>query len=112
MGIKQPVLVIFNRGYSSIEFIDSLEKEGLHYLIYLSSNDHKAERKQMQSEDEEVILKHSSARLQKIRQKHPGRYKNTKKKGKTAVRILSSTLPSRNELTLITTFQLQLPQKI
>lgn len=67
MGIKQPVLVIFDRGYPSIEFIDFLETEGIHYLIRLSSNDYKAERKQMQSDDEEVILKHSSVRLQKIR---------------------------------------------
>ncbi len=37
----------------------------------LSSNDYKAERKQMQSADDKVILKHSSARLQKIRKKHP-----------------------------------------
>ena len=65
MGIKQPILVIFDRGYPSIEFIDFLETEGIHYLIRLSSNDYKAERKQMQSDDEEVILKHSSVRLQK-----------------------------------------------
>lgn len=102
MGIRQPLLVIFDRGYPSIEFIDFLETEGIHYLIRLSSNDYKAERKQMQSEDEEVILKHSSERLQKIRQKHPQRYEDMKKKGKTAVRISRSTLPSGNELTLAT----------
>ena len=67
MGIRQPVLAVFDRGYPSIELIDFLETEGIHYLIRLSSNDYKAERKQMQSEDDSVILKHSSARLQKIR---------------------------------------------
>lgn len=46
MGIRQPVLAV-------------------------SSNDYKAERKQMQSADDKVILKHSSARLQEIRKKHP-----------------------------------------
>ncbi len=71
-------------------------------MIRLSSNDYKAERKQMQSEDEKVILKHSSARLQKIRQKHPERYEHLKKKGKTTVRISKSTLPSGNELALVT----------
>ncbi|MCI9139902.1 MAG: transposase [Lachnospiraceae bacterium] len=64
-GIKQPVLVIFDCGYPSIKFSDFLEAEGLHYLIRLSSNDYKAERKQMQSEDKEVILKHSFVCLQK-----------------------------------------------
>lgn len=70
IGIRQPVLAVFDRGYPSIEFIDFLETEGIHYLIRLSSNDYKAERKQMPSEDDNVILKHSSARLQKI-QKTP-----------------------------------------
>ena len=102
MEIRQPILVVFDRGYPSIEFIDFLEMEGIHYLIRLSSNDYKAERKQMQSEDEKVILKHSSARLQKIRQKHPERYEHLKKKGKTTVRISKSTLPSGNELALVT----------
>lgn len=67
MGIRQPVLAVFDRGYPFIEFIDFLETEGIHYLIRLSSNDYKEERKQIQSADDNAILKHSSARLQKIR---------------------------------------------
>lgn len=102
MGMRQPVLAVFDRGYPSIEFIDFLETEGIHYLIRLSSNDYKAERKQMQSEDDNVILKHSSARLQKIRKNHPERYEHMKMKGKTAVRISRTTLPSGNELALVT----------
>ncbi len=34
--------------------------------------------------------------------KYPGMYENVKKKGKTAVRILRSTLPFGNELALVT----------
>lgn len=102
MGTKQPVLAIFDRGYPSIEFIDFLQKEGIHYLIRLSSNDYKEERKQMPSADNNVILKHSAARLQKIRKKHPERYEHMKNKGETLVRISKSTLPSGNELALMT----------
>lgn len=47
-------------------------------------------------------LKHSPARLQKIRKNHPERYEHMKKKGKTTVRISRSTLPSGNELALVT----------
>ncbi|SCI85293.1 Transposase [uncultured Roseburia sp.] len=102
MKIRQPVLAVFDRGYPSIEFIDFLEMERIHYIIRLSSNDYKSEREQMQSEDEKVILKHSSARLQKIRQKHPERYEEMKRKEETIARILKSTLPSGNELVLMT----------
>lgn len=102
LEIRQPVLAVFDRGYPSLEFIDFLETEGIHYLIRLSSNDYKTERRQMQSADEKVILKHSSARLQKIRQKHPKRHGRMKQKGETTVRISKSTLPSGNELALMT----------
>ena len=102
MGIRKPVVAVFDRGYPSLEFIDFLETEGIHYLIRLSSNDYMAERKRMQSADEKVILKHSSARLQKIRKKHPERYEQMQKKGSTLVRISKLTLPSGNELALMT----------
>lgn len=87
---------------TSIEFIDFLETEGIHDLVRLSSNDYMAERRQMQSAEEKVILKHSSERLQKIRKKHPERYEQIKEKGETEVRISKSTLPSGNELALMT----------
>lgn len=102
MGIRQPVLAVFDRGYPSIEFIDFLEMEGIHYLIRLSSNDYKSEREQMQSADDRVHLKHTSSRLQKIRKKHPERYEHLKKKGETIVRISRAMLPSGNELALMT----------
>jgi hypothetical protein len=41
---EQPVLVIFDRNYSSLEFMNYLEKAGVHYLIRLHSGDYKAER--------------------------------------------------------------------
>lgn len=48
MGIRHPILAVFDRGYPSIEFIDFLETKDIHYLIRLSTNDYKEERKQMQ----------------------------------------------------------------
>lgn len=54
-GIRKPVVAVFDRGYPSLEFIDFLETEGIHYLIRLSSNDYMAERKRMQSADEKVF---------------------------------------------------------
>lgn len=100
--LNQPILVVFDRGYPSIEFIDFLEKEGIHYLFRLSSNDYIEERRQMKSSDEEVIIKHSYARLKKIQKKHPERYEQLKKKNGTAVRISRSMLPSGKELLLMT----------
>lgn len=79
MNIKQSVLVIFDRGYPSMEFIDFLETEKIHYLFRLSSNDYKFERENMDSTDEAVILRHTHQRLEKIRKRHPDRFEHMKK---------------------------------
>ena len=102
MNLKQPILVIFDRGYPAIEFVDFLESQGIHYLFRLSSNDYIVERTKMKSHDETVLLTHTSQRLTKIRKKHLECYEHMKEKGKTQVRISVSELPSGKDLTLMT----------
>ena len=102
MNLKQPILVIFDRGYPAIEFVDFLESQGIHYLFRLSSNDYIVERTKMKSHDETVLLTHTSQRLTKIRKKHPECYEHMKEKGQTQVRISVSELPSGKDLTLMT----------
>ena len=111
MDIKQPVLAIFDRGYPSIEFIDFLETEKISYLFRLSSNDYKFERRNMKSTDETVILRHTCQRLEKIRKKHPERLERMKEKGNTNTRIMTSMLPSGNELALMTNLPFEFSQK-
>ena len=102
MNLKQPILVIFDRGYPAIEFVDFLESQGIHYLFRLSSNDYIVERTKMKSHDETVLLTHTSQRFTKIRKKHPECYEHMKEKEKTQVRISVSELPSGKDLTLMT----------
>lgn len=111
MDIKQPALVIFDRGYPSIEFIDFLETEKISYLFRLSSNDYKFERGNMGSTDEAVILRHTYQRLGKIRKKHPERYEHMKEKAGTNTRIMTSILPSGKELALMTNLPFEISQK-
>lgn len=111
MDIKQPVLAIFDRGYPSMEFVDFLETEKIHYLFRLSSNDYKFERGNMKSTDETVVLRHTYQRLEKIRKKHPERFEHMKAKGSTNTRIMTSMLPSGNELTLMTNLPFEFSQK-
>ena len=102
MGIKQPVLVIFDRGYPALEFIDFLEAKGIRYLFRLSSNDYKAERADTDGSDSNIILKHTLPRLNKIRRKHPEIYDYMSRKGETRTRLIRRTLPAGTELALIT----------
>lgn len=109
--LKQPILVIFDRGYPAIEFVDFLETQGIHYLFRLSSNDSKAERTKMKSHDETVLLKHTSQRLTKIRKKHPERYEYMKEKVETQVRISVSELPSGKDQALMTNLPTEITPK-
>lgn len=111
INITQPVLAIFDRGYPSIEFIDFLETKKINYLFRLSSNDYKSERRNMQSADENVALRHTCQRLEKIRKKHPEVFQHMKEKGYTNTRIMTSKLPSGKELAFMTNLPFEFPQE-
>lgn len=96
------VLLIFDRGYPSIEFVDYLQEQGFVYLFRLSSNDYKQERERMSTTDEIVDLKHTKPRLQKIRKNHPQRAEVLEQKQHTSVRILKTRLFSGQELAMMT----------
>lgn len=69
MKLRQPILVIFDRSYPAVDFVDYLESQGIRYLFRLFSNDYIAERTRMKSPDETVLLKHTSQHHMKIRKK-------------------------------------------
>lgn len=95
-------IVVFDRGYLSIELIHFLEENGVQYLFRLSSNDYKKEREFMITEDEVVKLMHTNPRLTKIKKNHPEIVEELRSKKYTSSRIVLSKLPSGNELALMT----------
>lgn len=66
-----PLIIVFDRGYPSIELVHFLEKNNIKYLFRLSSNDYKKERELMTKMDESVKLKHTHPRLAKIKKNPP-----------------------------------------
>jgi hypothetical protein len=97
-----PLLVIFDRGYPSIELVDFLEKQGITYLFRLSSNDYKKERGEIASDDENVRLEHTYPRLQKIGKNHPELVDELRAKEYTDTRIINSTLANGSQITFMT----------
>jgi hypothetical protein len=89
---ENPVLIMFDRNYASLEFMDILEKSGIKYLIRLHEGDYKAERDGMNSTDEEVELVHTNTRLRHIREKSPGRARELAQKRASRVRIVNVAL--------------------
>jgi len=51
---ERSVLIMFDRNYESLEFMDFLEQKGIKYLIRLYKGNYEAEKSRMRSGDEEV----------------------------------------------------------
>jgi len=104
-------IVVFDRGYPSIELIHFLEKNRVQYLFRLSSNDYKKERSHMITRDESVDLMHTNARLTKIKKNHPEIVEELKAKRYTSTRIVLSKLFSGSELALMTNLPIEFSGK-
>ena len=102
IGGNRPVLIMFDRNYASMEFVDYLEGSGVKYLIRLRSTDYKAEREQMRSKDEEVELAHSRNRLNHMRRTMPEREREMAEKGSSRVRIIKTVLDNGEESAFMT----------
>ena len=101
------VLLLFDRGYPSLELADTLESKGYHYLFRLSSSTFKKEREAMGQKDGMVELVHTPARLQKVKEKHPERLEALQRKGTSHARIVQHTLASGTELIVMTNLPME-----
>ena len=99
---NRPVLIMFDRNYVSLEFMDYLEKSGVKYLIRLHEGDFKAERSEMQRTDEEVELVHTKSRLHHLRKKSPQRAEELEQQKSSTVRIIKTVLSNGEVAAFIT----------
>jgi hypothetical protein len=99
---NQPVLIMFDRNYSSLEFVNFLEESGVKYLIRLRSTDYKAETAQMRGNDEEVELAHNNVRLEHLRRSMPERERELAKKTSTSVRIIKTVFDNGERAAFMT----------
>ena len=99
---ERPVLIMFDRNYASLEFMDFLEKAGIKYLIRLHAGDYKTERALMHSNDEEVELAHTVLRLRHIWEKSPQRAQELAKQESTRVRIVGVVLANGEKTSFAT----------
>jgi hypothetical protein len=106
-GLKEiigdrPVLIMYDRNYASLEFMDFLEKAGVNYLIRLRSSDYKAERAGMKQADEEAELMCTKLRLNALKQKSPQRARELEEEGAIRVRIVETVFANGEKTALVT----------
>ena len=94
---EQPVLILFDRNYASLECMNYLEKAGVQNLIRLHSTDYKAQRAGMRKADEPVHLAHPAARLEQVRRAMPERAGEASR----PAQIIKMTVRNGEEGTLI-----------
>ena len=99
---ERSVLIIFDRNYESLEFVDFLEQEGIKYLIRLHKGNYEAEKAQMSSADEEVELVFTRARLGHLRAKSPERMRALAQQQSKRVQILKTKFVNGQEVAFIT----------
>jgi hypothetical protein len=99
---EQPVLIIFDRNYASLELMNYLEKRGIKYLIRLHAGDYKAEVVSMSSGDEEVELGHTKTRLEHLRRTRPERARELAQEESTHARIIKMRFDNGETGALIT----------
>jgi len=99
---NRPVLVMFDRNYASMEFVDFLEKTGVKYLIRLHQGDYGTERAGMKSKDEEVNLACTKNRLRQLKKKSPQRAAELERRQSVRVRIIKTVFDNGEQTAFIT----------
>jgi len=99
---ERPVLIMFDRNYASLEFVDFLEKSGVKYLIRLHKGDYEAEQAGMKSKDEEVVLAYTKHRLRQLKKKSPSRAAELEQRQSVKVRIIKTVFDNGEQAAFMT----------
>jgi len=99
---ERPVLIMFDRNYVSLEFMDFLEESGVKYLIRLHEGDYKAERAAMRGGDAEVELACTNHRLRPVKQKSPQRAQELAQRQSVHARIIKTRFDNGEQAAFVT----------
>ena len=99
---ERPVVILFDRGYVSLEFQDFLEGTGVKYLMRLKQDAYKAEVEGMDSGDEEVLLLHTKNRLYNVQQRTPERWEELSQRSSSSVRMVQNVFKEEEKGMLLT----------
>lgn len=88
-------IIVFDRNYPSIEFINYLKDNNIKYLMRMQSNIYLKEKRGMKSDDEWVEIEHTENRLSKLKGQEI--YEELKEKGSSKVRFTKVMLDDKAE---------------
>jgi hypothetical protein len=105
-------LIIFDRNYASLEFIDFLEKSGMFYLVRLHSTNYKAEVTLVRGNDGEVRIMHNKSRMSRLRRLMPERERELAQREWTSARVIKTRFANGEQGILLTNLREGTPDEI
>ena len=102
IGLKQKCLIIFDRGYPSLELLNYLDEQKIAYIVRISSTFCKNERQQAESNDAVIKILNTKTKLMKLKAKDEGLYEKIKDNEFTAARLIRDKTPAGEEFAILT----------
>ena len=102
IGLKQKVLIIFDRGYPSLELLNYLGEREIDYIVRIPSTFCKNERKQTESNDAVVKILNTKTKLKKLKAKNEDLYEKIRDNEFTATRLIRDKTPTGDEFAILT----------
>ena len=102
IGLKQKIIIIFDRGYPSLELLNYLDEQKIAYIVRISSTFCKNERQQTESNDSVVKILNTKTKLMKLKAKNEDLYEKIKDNEFTATRLIRDKTPAGDEFAILT----------
>ena len=99
----EKVIILFDRGYPSIEMIYLMQEIGIKYIFRGKISSYRKEIEKMETEDEEIEIKITEKKVKSVEEKEVK--EKLRKKGKIETRIVKYQLETGEEEILITNLE-------
>ena len=99
----EKVIILFDRGYPSIEMIYLLQEIGIKYIFRGKISSYRKEIEKMKTEDEEIEIKITEKKIKSVKEKEVK--EKLRKRGKIETRLVKYQLETGEEEILITNLE-------
>ena len=109
--MQQKILIVFDRGYPSLELLNYLETHKIAYIIRIPSNIFKKEREKLGGKGGCIEIEHKKERLRNLMKSNKELYQIAKTKESISTRFVFDKTPAGEEFAVLTNLSEQITDK-
>lgn len=102
IGLQQKILIVFDRGYPSIELLNYLDNHKIAYIIRIPSNIFKKEREKLGGKGGCIEIEHTKERLRNLMKSNKELYQIAEAKEGISTRLVVDRTPAGEEFAVLT----------